>query len=368
MFNYKSNSFKHNLILLFVLFALSCKDLSKDQSQLDSTTSSSGDLSSNAIINSTLDELRSKIKEQNLDYAVDITSVAGKTIDEITGEKELTKAQNDSIQGLLLHKNDIDKNATSDYIVVNGKQLLPTMSRLDLRDYGLITSIKDQNPAGSCWAFGAMSAFESNYNIVNSLKIDASEQYVINCSGAGTANNGGLAFQVFQWMIDKGKNVDDEASSPYEANDLPCRSTQINTNYYAVEWQFIDPSQNPSVIPTVQQIKDAICKYGAISASVYVSSDFQYYKFRSSEPTKSYIFKENRTFSGTNHAISLIGWDDSKNAWILKNSWGTGWGITCSQQGEAAEYRKENAGYMWIDYNTNNIGRRALWVRARKTK
>ena len=53
-----------------------------------------------------------------------------------------------------------------------------------------------------------------------------------------------------------------------------------------------------------------------------------------------------------NHAIALIGWDDTKGAWLLRNSWGTDWGM---------------GGYMWIKYNSNNVGRRAAWVKAKKT-
>ena len=53
----------------------------------------------------------------------------------------------------------------------------------------------------------------------------------------------------------------------------------------------------------------------------------------------------------SNHAIVIVGWDDAKGAWLMKNSWGTNWG--------------EN-GYMWIKYGSNNIGRRAAWVIAKK--
>jgi hypothetical protein len=51
-----------------------------------------------------------------------------------------------------------------------------------------------------------------------------------------------------------------------------------------------------------------------------------------------------------NHAVTLVGWDDSQQAWRIKNSWGTGWG---------------ESGYMWIAYTANKIGYAASWVQAK---
>jgi cathepsin L len=48
-----------------------------------------------------------------------------------------------------------------------------------------------------------------------------------------------------------------------------------------------------------------------------------------------------------NHAVLLIGWDDEKQAWLIKNSWGEQWG---------------EKGFAWIKYGSNNIGVFAAWV------
>jgi hypothetical protein len=49
----------------------------------------------------------------------------------------------------------------------------------------------------------------------------------------------------------------------------------------------------------------------------------------------------------TNHAIVLVGWDESRGAWLLRNSWGNDWG---------------EDGYMWIGYGSNSVGKYAAWV------
>jgi cathepsin K len=347
-----NNVFKKKIASCFLLAVLLTACNSNDSAvPLDKKTDSSGSAGESAV-SLKLKTLTEEVKNENLTFTVGMNPVSYKEISEITGEKVLADTANTRIQKLLqkadLANKDLDR--ADPFISIKGVSLSPAASKLDLRDYGLVTPVKDQGSAGACWAFGSMAAYESDYEFINTKEINTSEQYVINCSGAGTAAGGGLAFDVFMWMVKQNRNVDDEAFTPYIAQDALCSSVLPKTNYYAIRWDLVDPAHNPGAIPTVKQIKEAMCKYGVISVSVYVSDLFQAYT--------GGIFNEKETANGTNHAISLVGWDDSKNAWILKNSWGNKWGESCGSTGEK--------GYMWITYNSNNVGRRAAWVIAKK--
>ena len=78
--------------------------------------------------------------------------------------------------------------------------------------------------------------------------------------------------------------------------------------------------------------------YGPVSVAVYVNSAFQAYN--------SGVF--NGCATGTvNHAVALVGWNDAQQAWILRNSWGTGWG---------------ESGYMRIKYGCSKVGYGACYV------
>jgi hypothetical protein len=97
-------------------------------------------------------------------------------------------------------------------------------------------------------------------------------------------------------------------------------------------------------MPTVDQIKSAIYTYGPVTAGVCAGSAWDDYS--------GGVFSTNETSQcdgGTNHQIILVGWDDNSGNgyWILRNSWGAGWGIN---------------GYMYITYNTSRVGEGTSWV------
>jgi cathepsin L len=128
-----------------------------------------------------------------------------------------------------------------------------------------------------------------------------------------------------------------ETAYPYTATDTACKP--VPKIYYVTTWGYVIPTGG---IPSVDQMKAALCEHGPLAIAVRVTDAFQAYT--------SGVFNE-KAAGAINHAITLIGWDDKKHAWLIKNSWGTGWG---------------EAGFMWIDYDSNSVGDGAAWVDARR--
>lgn len=110
-------------------------------------------------------------------------------------------------------------------------------------------------------------------------------------------------------------------------------------------------SNGCSLLPTVSQTTEAL-NYKISSYAKLYSSDKAAIKSMISQnhPVIINVLADNsfisaktgfiwKTYSGSGslpHCIVICGYDDSKNAYLVMNSWGTGWG---------------DAGYSWIDYD-----------------
>lgn len=210
-----------------------------------------------------------------------------------------------------------------------------TAAKFNWVDYGGVTPVKDQGACGSCWAFATHGAFEGNYAILNNSQINSSEQDTLDCSGAGDCGGGWWAYD---YLIKTGSA--EEANYPYTAVKGAC-NTGAARPYKATVWGYVNSHVQ---IPSVAELKRALCNYGPLGVAVAVTPAFKAYK--------SGVFNEN-SIADINHGVTLVGWDDSKQAWRIKNSWGTGWG---------------ESGYMWIAYGCNKIGYGASWVKAGPTQ
>jgi cathepsin L len=283
---------------------------------------------------SKLTQLRSQIATQKLSFKVGYTEVMDFDLKKLAALKvptnfaQMVNSQN--VVALRRLKN----------LPVIAPVCSTTASSFDWRKFEGSTPVKNQGYyCGSCWDFALIGAFEGSWRIINNETIDASEQDVLDCSRRGSCGGGWQ--DAFEYLVEKG--VAGEASYPYQGRDQTCK-TSVARPYKADTWGFVGTNDN---IPSVTAIKQALCTLGPLWVAVRATDAFKAYV--------SGVFDEHAS-GGINHAVTLIGWDDSKKAWLIKNSWGAGWGDTCG-------YGTER-GYIWISYTSNKIGYGAAWVKA----
>ncbi|MFN6202209.1 MAG: C1 family peptidase, partial [Acidobacteriota bacterium] len=283
------------------------------------------ELDASPKIKSALVALRREAEEKGWTFDVGYTAAMDFRIREITGLKppkdwkKQAAGQNQRARTIL----GAEPMARGDCVAT-----LPAFNWAD--NHGS-TGIRDQGNCGSCWAFATHGAYEGSYAIINQTLIDSSEQDTLDCSGAGSCQGGWWAFD---YLINKGSAND--ADYAYQAKQGTCR-TDIARHYRAKVWGYVDSTVD---VPTVVAIKQALCAHGPLAVAVEVTAAFQAYR--------GGVFNEHAV-GDVNHGVTIVGWDDARQAWRMKNSWGTGWG---------------EAGYMWIAYGSNQIGYAAAWTQA----
>jgi hypothetical protein len=288
------------------------------------------ELQASPQIKAKLQQLRQQIAANKWKFTVGYTEAMDYNLHEITGMQEPV-----NLQQLI-----IAQNARAAAFLKALPPPPPAMAvcaatnrSFDWRQANAVTPVKHQFQCGSCWAFATHGAFESSWQLINGETIDTSEQDTLDCSGKGSCGGG---YRAFDYLIDKGTAT--EAGYPYKAKKGIC-NTSINRPFRAEMWGYVGAG---SSLGDVAKIKEALCRFGPLTVSVNANEFFQAYDGGG-------VVFEACTSGDTNHAVTLVGWDDTKQAWLIKNSWGTRWG--------------EN-GYMWIAYGCNKIGYNATWVYA----
>jgi len=172
------------------------------------------------------------------------------------------------------------------------------------------TPVKDQGVCGACVAFAYIGALESIIQITsnNIFGCDLSESHLFFCTG------GNCDFGIFPWDgLDYLQNygVTDESCFPYLDQDINCNSK-------CSDWEDRVVKVNSSGFVSFGEIKEALITYGPLFASFNVYQDFTRYQGGIYEPLWGAQI-------GT-HCVAIVGYNDSGEYWICKNSWGPNWG------------------------------------------
>ena len=232
-------------------------------------------------------------------------------------------------------------------------------ARYDARDNGWVTSVKNQGNYESCWSFSSLAAIETNLikNGRADASLDLSENqfayffynrqpdklgYTIgdyNTTSRGNYLSAGGTLQGTGLALATWAGVTTEARSPYMT--IPDASLCYAADY-SVRNVYLYNYSMTNLAGSVATIKQAILDHGAVACGINMIA--QYYN-----PVN---YSYNCQTAGGNHAIAIVGWDDSYSkdnfnmkpaadgAWIVKNSYGPEFG---------------DQGYFYVSYEDRTL-------------
>ncbi len=228
----------------------------------------------------------------------------------------------------------------------------------------VVSPVQNQSQLGTCYAFAAVGQMESRLMMDNAFTAHLSEQNAANCPlqkrGGGKACEGGWEAYVVNWFTQKGTVL--ASDDPYNSASPACGACNETGPFQqtALGMDMVTGDTNPDT----NVLKALLQKYGPLWVTVKADNPGATGQtFDAYGPSSPPIYMPLNPSDGTDHAVLLVGWDDTTahaggtGVWIAKNSWDTGWGKN---------------GYFEIAYGSGNFGRDASavteWQPASETK
>lgn len=183
--------------------------------------------------------------------------------------------------------------------------------KFNWKDLGMVTPAKNQGSCGSCWAFASVGAMESHVliNKIGTYNLSEQEQVSCNTNMHGCTSGGMTALHFWEKA-----GPMTESCTGYCACDEKCSSCSNCSAlpYYLEGYYTVDTSQRDNIKASIQTDGPGYFRF-----NVYADFNTFWDKGKSGDV---YV-QTTGSYSG-GHAVLIIGWDDAKNAWFCKNSWG----------------------------------------------
>ena len=218
--------------------------------------------------------------------------------------------------GLVVSPDELRATAAAIQATENAKTLSAAFAAppaaVDWRSKGgnnWITSIKDQRSCGACVSFSVLATLEARLNIVcndPNLDMDLSEAHLFYCGCTNCCTPGWNFPPALDFVKNTGVGL--EPGFPYTPGNQPCRAGVVPA-VKITNWT--------SVFPITDR-KNIIATKGPLVAGMEVFQDFYSYT--------GGVYKHVSGLSAGYHAISVVGYDNSQQCWICKNSWNNSWG------------------------------------------
>jgi hypothetical protein len=195
----------------------------------------------------------------------------------------------------------------------------------DWRDEpGCITSPGHQKDVAACVAFATCAVADARARIAGSRPKPLSPLYHHFCSMARPINNGADFDLLAEKTLDLGLPfAADGTESLRDPNG--CTALAVPPKMHVAAFYTFE---------TADEVKREIALHGPVMGEIDLREDFEkWYRGGIYRPTNLPVTSK--------HAVCLVGYNDSDQCWIGKNSMGTGWG--------------EGGGFFRIAYGTSGV-------------
>lgn len=178
--------------------------------------------------------------------------------------------------------------------------------------------VGNQGMCGSCWAWALKHITQDALG----GNVEVSAQNIMNCNKLGRNCEGSWFEKAILDIVSQGYRTEDE--EPYRATPGSCKGQGRTISKTPITLYKLDDEN---------AIKQIIFGHST-GVAMRVKAENQVFK-----SYRGGLFSTtNPVCRGpdTDHAVTIVGWENQRNAWRLRNSWGDAWG---------------EQGFMWIQIN-----------------
>ncbi|GCC34642.1 hypothetical protein chiPu_0013117 [Chiloscyllium punctatum] len=187
--------------------------------------------------------------------------------------------------------------------------------KFDWRDKNVVTPVQNQQSCGGCWAFSVVESIESLCAIKEGHLKLLSAQEVIDCSYRDAGCKGGSPINALMWLNQSKAKLVKESEYPFSAKTGMCHYFSKSTfgvvikDYKAYNFRYNEDVMMEKLL----EWGPLVVVVDAVSWQDYLGG----------------IIQHHCSQGKSNHAVVITGYDTTGDIpyWIVRNSWGTTWGI-----------------------------------------
>jgi cathepsin L len=191
---------------------------------------------------------------------------------------------------------------------------------VDWRTKGIVTAVKNQGQCGSCWAFAATETMESYHAQKTGNLTELSVQYVVSCTEnpkqcGGTGGCSGATAEIgIEWVAQHG-GIPAASAYPYTSGSGESGTCDTSNPPVADFTGFVKVQAND-----LTAVMSVLGNQGPLAITVD-ASQWMFYGGGVLTP-QTYATLE------LDHGVQAVGYgtDKGQDYWIVRNSWGSGWG------------------------------------------